>query len=479
MSEKEYDAIILGAGLGGLLAGSLLVRRGLKVLILSQGERTGQLGYRSQDYLFEPMGGLLTDLQEGGGPHRALGELGLSSEIVPLEPGLQVVFPHQRLSLYSREDRFWREISREFPDDLIGLRELSGVMARLEEALSHLYRLTESGGQDRALERRPLHAWVTLFPYWRKTLASALEAYTLGPESRLLVNALMSFFGGPDPQPSLIFGAILWGLLRRGFYGYKGGLLQMATALEKAFLEGGGRMQFQTPVTGMDLRRKREVRVQTNDEEFQAHYLAVEREHQAYPQASFLLERRWWRRKKRGHLALKEKAFSLLLGVKEEVLPSEMREHLLIFGDRPTSQPGKDLTFLSLSPPGDVSRAPQGHRAMAATVFLSLNDIKASGDDEHWQGAWAEELLERLEDFIPSLSRYLDYLGVLVTEIPETGGRRDWASPSKIACARMGLDTFASKRPCPHLFFLDDHAIPGGRGLYSLLPALRVAEAIR
>ncbi len=38
LSETRYDVIILGKGLAGLFAGSLLLGRGLKVLSLSHGE---------------------------------------------------------------------------------------------------------------------------------------------------------------------------------------------------------------------------------------------------------------------------------------------------------------------------------------------------------------------------------------------------------------------------------------------------------
>ncbi len=37
----KYDVIVIGGGIGGLTAGALLVRRGLRVLLLEQGKKTG------------------------------------------------------------------------------------------------------------------------------------------------------------------------------------------------------------------------------------------------------------------------------------------------------------------------------------------------------------------------------------------------------------------------------------------------------
>lgn len=41
MNEKQYDAIIVGAGVGGLSVGTLLAKEGLKVLMLEQCDRPG------------------------------------------------------------------------------------------------------------------------------------------------------------------------------------------------------------------------------------------------------------------------------------------------------------------------------------------------------------------------------------------------------------------------------------------------------
>ena len=42
MSEnKQYDAIVIGAGVGGLTVATLMAKEGLKVLVLEQQDRPG------------------------------------------------------------------------------------------------------------------------------------------------------------------------------------------------------------------------------------------------------------------------------------------------------------------------------------------------------------------------------------------------------------------------------------------------------
>jgi phytoene dehydrogenase-like protein len=38
---KRYDAIVIGAGMGGLVAGAILARKGLKVLLLEKEKQAG------------------------------------------------------------------------------------------------------------------------------------------------------------------------------------------------------------------------------------------------------------------------------------------------------------------------------------------------------------------------------------------------------------------------------------------------------
>lgn len=461
---RQYDAIILGRGPAGLFAGSLLLERGLKVLSLSHGEGLDHLYLQRQGYVFEPFGGLFTGLQEEG-LRKALEGLGLCSVFAPLEPGLQVVLPGQRVNLFSREDRFWRELEREFPEDLQGHKGLSEVLSRVEKALSDLHSEDKTDKGNRwPFKGKALHAWIRLLPYRWKTLPSLLDGNGLGHDSRLFIEALTTFFFNADSRSFPILPtAILWGFLRSGLYSYKRGLIGLARNLEKAFLERGGELKFLDPGDGVNVFQKREVHVRTEREIFRARYLLIEEGQKARLSPWTL-----WRlqNKKALYPGLKREALVLLLGVKEEILPSEMREHLILYGDGPE----KGAIFLSLSPPGDESRPPRGCQALSATLFINPNV------QETRQNSLAEEALNRLEDFIPSLHRYIDYFEALKIEVKGLIPRKFPIIGS--ARLRTGIKGVFPKRPVSSLLYLDDQALPGGKGIFSLLPAFRVAEAI-
>jgi len=85
VSRGTYDAVVVGAGLGGLLAAALIAKKGGSVLVL---ERLRYVGGRfttvDQDGSAITTGALHMAPHGGGGPlARAVRELGLPFDIVP------------------------------------------------------------------------------------------------------------------------------------------------------------------------------------------------------------------------------------------------------------------------------------------------------------------------------------------------------------------------------------------------------------
>jgi len=96
---ERYDAIVVGAGLGGATCGALLARRGLRVLVLDKNSRPGgkamtvaKRGFRYE--LWPIVGGPSIGSQFS----RVLDELGLAPEVEILTPKEKNVLLYQRAS---------------------------------------------------------------------------------------------------------------------------------------------------------------------------------------------------------------------------------------------------------------------------------------------------------------------------------------------------------------------------------------------
>jgi len=69
----------------------------------------------------------------------------------------------------------------------------------------------------------------------------------------------------------------------------------------------------------------------------------------------------------------------------------------------------RDLVFLHLSPVGDTDYAPQGCRALSATIYLADSPLRLS-DQELKKEAMG--IIDLLETFLPFLRESIDYLRV-------------------------------------------------------------------
>jgi phytoene dehydrogenase-like protein len=136
VSARRYDAIIIGAGHNGLIAGAYLARAGKKVLVLERREVVGGAavteeifpGYRFTEFsyvvsLLRPE--IIRDLEL---PKHGLKILPLLSTVTPLDNG-------DYLAGWDDHDLTRREIYRHSPRDAEAADEYSRVMARAAKAI--------------------------------------------------------------------------------------------------------------------------------------------------------------------------------------------------------------------------------------------------------------------------------------------------------------------------------------------------------
>ena len=66
--KDHYDVIVVGAGLGGLTAGSLLAKRGLSVLIIEQQNKPGGActSFKHEDHVYDVGAAMLYGFGENG-----------------------------------------------------------------------------------------------------------------------------------------------------------------------------------------------------------------------------------------------------------------------------------------------------------------------------------------------------------------------------------------------------------------------------
>ena len=454
----SYDVILCDLDIEALALGALLAKRGQKALLLDWDEEPGAQSFLCQEgFTFD----LFPSFWMGMHPERpqpALKELGLSLEWHPLDSGLQVILPRHRVSLAGRKDLFWREMKREFP---CVSEDLEVFFSRLED-----FRGKMEGPLARELANPP-RAWKAKWFQWKRVAFSPYSALlrrgmpSLSPHLRTLggdagasslIDALLLGFGGmKGTNCSFVFASVLFGLLREGLYYPRGGAKGVHEALLACFTANGGEI---VPI-------RRPVQMIMEGKEIKGNRAGggTEFHGRALVGGPGLWEIYSAGRKGNDRLRQDGKPplnsyLLLFLGVAQEVIHPEMKEHLLLLPKSARSSAGGRPIWMLLNPKREQARAPEGKRALSIMVPLPGN----------WRGnraelqAKAEELLGDLEEFMPFLSQHIHFQRVGIhrsfsmLQPGKRWGLRLAISPLK----QMGYPGLRAFSPQKNLFFIGE-----------------------
>jgi len=197
-----YDAVILGAGIGGLITANLLVREGLKVLLVEQHYMVG--GYcstfRRAGYTFDAATHFYPLL---GNPEtltgRLLAELGVTTGWVKMDPVDTFHFPDgSRFTVPADFDTYMARLKAEFPHEAAALDSFFGAVRETYLlGLLHYFR------------GRPLAQLDRLVPYHDLTVHQALDRWFRDPKLKLLLTADCPHWGSPPGRTSFVFDSML------------------------------------------------------------------------------------------------------------------------------------------------------------------------------------------------------------------------------------------------------------------------------
>ena len=130
--KNDYDAIIIGSGIGGLTAGAYLARKKTRALVCEQNHLPGGCfsSFTRKGYTFD---GGIQGCEDSGMLHAMLGQLGIADRITLTcgksawaAPDIFVPFP-----TYAGLAEFYRKLEAVYPGEVPALREVSGEVQRL------------------------------------------------------------------------------------------------------------------------------------------------------------------------------------------------------------------------------------------------------------------------------------------------------------------------------------------------------------
>ena len=228
--DDSYDAIIIGAGVGGLVCANLLARTGLKVLLVEQHFMVG--GYcstfRRNGYTFDAATHFYPLL---GNPSTITGallqDLGITTEWIKMDPVDCFHFPDDSsFSVPADFNSYLNKLKAEFPEEACNIDDFFTLVRKtyLIGLMRHF--------RDVATER--------LTPYQNLTIRDVLQKHFRNEKLRLLLTGDIGHWGSPPSRTSFVFDSMLRLAYFLGNYYPRGGSQVFVDELAQRFEEAGG-----------------------------------------------------------------------------------------------------------------------------------------------------------------------------------------------------------------------------------------------
>jgi len=246
-SNAEHDAIVIGAGIGGLTCGTLLAKHGLKTLLLEQHSLVGGYvtSWTRRGFTFDSIE-VIGGLDVRGPIGSAFSEMGVSNriELLPLEKFATFIYPDTTLNCHVDLNRFEQELADRFPRESRGIRE---YIRTLKVMWSEFLSLRWGAGFFNRLMlpfRTP-----TLFRYRNATYGEFLDAFFRDGQLKEILGSLWIYLGLPSSRASAVYwAAVLMSYHATGAWIPRGGYQRVSDACAAAFKQFGGELRLSTGV---------------------------------------------------------------------------------------------------------------------------------------------------------------------------------------------------------------------------------------
>ena len=260
-----YDAVVIGAGLGGLSAAAAFARQGFKVLVLEQHSVPG--GYASA---FTRPGGFTFDVSlhsttvgiRGGVANLLPGFPEIEDvTFVPHKPLYRVIYPDHDIRVPHRDPAgYIQALKAAFPEDTAAI---DGIFADMKGLADDVGRLSASGQPDMA-------SFPTKFPHlfknFNRTWGAMLDERVRNTKLKAVVSGLWGYFGLPPSKLSPFYYAMpLMGYLEGGGYYPVGTSQRISDALAALIKKNGGEVKLNTRVDRILVRDHAAYAVRTTD----------------------------------------------------------------------------------------------------------------------------------------------------------------------------------------------------------------------
>ncbi len=498
----EFDAIIIGGGLGGLTAGATLAKQGNKVLLLEQHYIVGgcATAFKRKDFLMEVGLHELDGLHEEDTKTQIFKFLGVDKNIEFLQipdlfrlktSQLDFIHPHGR-------DATVKALAERFPEEKQGITDFLDFM---DEVTSEMVKVP----QGRLKQKLMYPFFPLIFPALvkasRTNLSDWLDKHIVEDELKIILQAMLLYYhDDPYTMSMIYFSAAQSSYINGGGHFIKGGSQELSNYLKSVIEEHGGQVLVGKKVSNILVKGGKARGISFKDSfndtiEPVNVYAKKIIANTAVPSVKSLLPQKESRKlaRKIDHL---EPACSLLtvyIGFKKEVksLGNQHYSTFIFHDDVKTLTDikenarqdwhHKNLVFVDYSQI-DSGLAPEGKSVGVICTADYLCDWETL--DEYAYAAKKEEvaqiLIDRLEEKIPGLKAEIEYYEVGTSKTIQNYTLNPKGTPYGYAqtLKQSGLNRVGFHSPVKNLYFAGAWSFPGGGFTGAIISGFLCADTV-
>ncbi len=477
--DKQYDVVVIGAGLGGLVCGALLAKKGKSVKVFEQGQIPGGccVSFKRKGFTFDACVHYLTGCGPGGVIYFVLQMLSLENDIefYRLSPHYKCILPGDSFEVSDDAEEYIQMLSTKFPHEKENIRPLFQTMT---EAFTGLMTLPSYSP--------------ALLKYNSMVFQQVLDQHLKDNRLKGILSSLWPCAGLPPSRTSAAeLSAIVAGCALSGNYYPKGGVQTIPNALAKALSRFGGQLELNTKVTRILMQKGKAVGIETESRERIGASVVVSNiaARQLFTQLMNPRELELGFVAKLGKREFCISDFLVYLGVDLDPRDYGITCHEVILrstydadAEYKAILQGNLTSYLMLTCPtvcADPDLAPKGQHCLVITALAPyhLRNVDWKRDKKRV----AEEIIKKVEQqIVPDLSKHIvvmDSASPLTIErytLNSEGAMLGWANlPENILQNSLQLKTSVE-----NLYLAGQWTIPGGGTLAAMLSGFLAAETI-
>jgi phytoene dehydrogenase-like protein len=497
--KTDYDVVIIGAGMGGLSCGTLLAKKGLRVLICEQSSKAGGycVNFRRDGFTFTPAVHYLNEFGPHGQMEEAFQTLGLPPEIefCPQDPQRRIITPYFDLTLSTGIDRFENDLIHLFPRERLSIHAYIEEWKRLVKIIEDLpLKSLEviSLKEKLHLAYKGMLRGPQIFRYRGKTGQEVLDSFFQDP----LLKYLLSFGARKGASILNCASPILWAIKGNFYYIKDQGVEALPQLFLRQYQAYGGEIVFNTLVERIVVEKgkARGIRIEGGEEIPSRYAISNADSHLTFQSliGNHLLPDRFVRKLQKK--VISAPIFTLYAGVDLDLAQMGFDGALVHYypaiGKNPWEERGeeefdieKERMAIRIDSIKNPMLAPRGKHAVAISAFapyeLFTDGAKISPRYTEIKEEIAQKIIGITEKVIPGLS---SHIMVRAASTPLTYERetlnRHGATMGWYLSAKEFSTIRSQKTPIANLYQAGHWTFPGGGIPMVILSGIYAAKLV-